>query len=203
MIAAQAVLGGRVFRVPDAELGELRRRIERLDRRARKLGAAPIRLLDTGERDGTASFVVLCGQAPRLAGWTLAAIVSHRDHQTSLRPVGIAGENLHAARFAEAALRALRVAPPARRNLRRHPRTHRGGAPGRVGCVRDFVGGHDPERACRQAEYLALAHRALSDVDEAARRARVTSARRTAGSERGGPAPTTSANSTAIDEFAP
>ena len=25
------------------------------------------------------------------------------------------------------------------------------------GCLRDFLGGHDPERACRQAEYLALA----------------------------------------------
>ena len=201
VIAAQAVLGGRVFRVPDAELGELRRRIERLDRRARKLGAAPIRLLDTGERDGTASFVVLCGKAPRLAGWTLAAIVSHRDHQTSLRPVGIAGEYLHAARFAGA-----RCEHCGLRRQRAETFVVTRERTGEViqvgsGCVRDFVGGHDPERACRQAEDLALAHRALSDVDDVDRPA--TSARGENGERTADRAPTASPKSITIDEFAP
>ena len=183
VIAAQAVLGGRVFRVPDAELGELRRRIERLDRRARKLGAAPIRLLDTGERDGTASFVVLCGQAPRLAGWTLAAIVSHRDHRRSCARSGSPVRTSHAARFAEAALRALRVAPPARRDLRRHPRTHRGGAPGRVG-VRARL-----RRWPRPRTRLPPGRVPRPGSPRALRRRRggrrpATSARRAAGSER-------------------
>ena len=191
-----------MFRVPDAELGELRRRIERLDRRARKLGAAPIRLLDTGERDGTASFVVLCGRAPRLAGWTLAAIVSHRDHQTSLRPVGIAGENLHAARFAEA-----RCEHCGLRRQRAETFVVTRERTGEVrqvgsGCVRDFVGGHDPERACRQAEYLALAHRALSDVDEVGR-ARRRALAATAGTERAAQRRPRQRTSTAIDGFAP
>lgn len=36
------------------------------------------------------------------------------------------------------------------------------------GCLRDFVGGHDPDRACRQAEYLALARGALERADRPA-----------------------------------
>jgi hypothetical protein len=168
---AQERLGGRVFRVPDAQLRELTRRVERLDRRARKLGTGPIRLLDTGERDATASFVVLSGQPPRMAGWTVAAIVSHRDRPSSLRPVGTAGEGLAAARFAEPCCEHCGL-------RRRRAKTfvvvrEKTGEVRQVGsrCVRDFVGGHDPERACRQAEYLSLARRAVSDSEQRAPRA--------------------------------
>src|ERR1700727_1856292 len=48
---AQAALGGRVFRVPISALADLRHRIEMLDRRASRLGVAPIRLVDMSERE--------------------------------------------------------------------------------------------------------------------------------------------------------
>jgi hypothetical protein len=189
--AAQARLGGRVFRVPDAQLGELTRRVERLDRRARKLGTGPIRLLDTGERDATASFVVLSGQAPRLAGWTVAAIVSHRDRPSILRPVGTAGEGLAAARFAEPCCEHCGL-----RRRRAETFVVVRQTTGEVrqvgsGCVRDFVGGHDPERACRQAEYLSLARRAVSDSEQRGRRASAPD-----------PVPATTQDKKSIDRFA-
>ena len=31
-----------------------------------------------------------------------------------------------------------------------------------TGCLRDFLGGHDPERLCRQAEYVLLARQSLA-----------------------------------------
>jgi len=73
---AQEVFAGRVCRIPTQALAERRRQIERLDRRARRLGAGSIRLHETGEIDDGPAFVVLRGRAPVLAGWTLAAIVA-------------------------------------------------------------------------------------------------------------------------------
>jgi hypothetical protein len=40
------------------------------------------------------------------------------------------------------------------------------------GCLRDFLGGHDPDRACRYAEYLALARTTIADAERAAAPAR-------------------------------
>ena len=37
------------------------------------------------------------------------------------------------------------------------------------GCLRDFLGGHDPDRACRQAEYLALARGELKAAEDTTR----------------------------------
>jgi len=67
---AQEAFGGRMFRIPAETLGELTRRIDQLDRRARKLSTGSIRLHDTGETDPDGrTFLVLCGEAPVLAGW--------------------------------------------------------------------------------------------------------------------------------------
>ena len=38
-------------------------------------------------------------------------------------------------------------------------------------CLRDFLDGHDPQRLCRQAEYLRLADDALRDAAHDSRRA--------------------------------
>jgi hypothetical protein len=40
------------------------------------------------------------------------------------------------------------------------------------GCLRDFVGDHDPDRACRQAEYVALARTTVADAARSANRSR-------------------------------
>ena len=103
--AAQAKesLGGRAFRVRLEALEQLQRRIEALGRRAHRLGMEPLMLLDTGERDVHGhAFVVLQGRAPVLAGWTLAAIVDHRDGHPTVRPVSEQGERLAPDVFASA-----------------------------------------------------------------------------------------------------
>ena len=127
-------LGGRVFPARSDALEQLQRRIEALGRRARRIGVGPVRLLDTGERDaGGHAFVVLRGRAPVLAGWTLAAIVDHRDGRATVRPAGEQGEHLAPRHVHRRDLRALRAAPPAHPDVRRRAPAHRRGAPGRVG----------------------------------------------------------------------
>jgi hypothetical protein len=162
--AGQASLGGRVFRVPIVTLGELRRRIEQLDRRARRLGTAAIELSDVaGVGSDGRTFVVLTGRAPVLAGWWLVAIVEHRDGQATLRPVSEFAEGLAISKFA---------APRCEHCCVRRRRVEtfivlrpESGEIRQVGsgCLRDFLGGHDPDRMCRQAEYMALARAAVAD----------------------------------------
>jgi hypothetical protein len=148
----------------------LRHRIEALDRRAAKLGTAPIRLWDTGERDSADhAFVVLQGTAPVLAGWALAAIVEHRDGAANVRAVNELGARLDPEAF--------RTAWCEHCGLRRHRKAtfvvvrEDSGELRQVGsgCLRDFLGGHDPERACRQAEYLALARDELKVAENRTR----------------------------------
>ncbi len=150
--------GGRVFRVRPEALEQLQRRIEALGRRARRIGVEPVRLIDTGERDADGhAFVVLRGRAPVLAGWTLAAIVDHRDGGATVRPAGEQGELLTPGAFAIAICDHCGLR---RRRARTYVVVHAESAEVRQvgsGCLRDFLGGHDPERACRRAEHLALA----------------------------------------------
>src|SRR3954452_17771786 len=77
----------RTFRVRVENLPALRERIERIDRRARRLGTGPVQLVDTGRRQAGRAVVVLCGHVPRLEGWRIAAVVSHREADAALRPV--------------------------------------------------------------------------------------------------------------------
>ena len=60
-------------------------------------------MIDTGEPDADGhALVVLRGRAPVLAGWTLAAIVYHRDGVATVRPAGEQGERLATGAFAAA-----------------------------------------------------------------------------------------------------
>jgi hypothetical protein len=167
---AQAALGGRVFRIPTEMLGPLRHRIEALDRRAAKLGTAAIRLSDTGERDSAGhAFVVLQGTAPVLAGWALAAIAEHRDGAATVRAVSELGARLDSAAFQSAWCEHCRLR---RRRKATFVVVHLDSSELRQvgsGCLRDFLGGHDPDRACRQAEYLALARDELKRAENMTR----------------------------------
>ena len=168
---AQTALGGRVFRVPSEALAPLRARIATLDRRAGRLGVAPIRLAYMGERDGDGhAFVVLQGSAPVLAGWALAAIVAHRSGGGTVRAVGELGERLDPQAFESpwcehCGLRRRRTETFVVVHVDRGEIRQVGS-----GCLRDFLGGDDPERACRQAEYLALARTHLKGAESTARR---------------------------------
>ena len=153
---------GRAFRVAPDALEQLQRRIQALGARARRIGMEPVRLIDTGERDASGrALVVLSGRAPVLAGWTLAAIVDHRDGRATVRPVGEQRDTLAPGAFAAAICEHCGLR---RRRTRTYVVVHT--ASGEVrqvgsGCLRAFLGGPDPERACRQAEHLAAARAEL------------------------------------------
>jgi hypothetical protein len=153
---------GGTFRVQEDNLPALRLRVERLGRRAERLGTAPLVLRDTGRRDGQHAFYVLEGEPPTLAGWTLAAIVDHRDSAPTIRVVCSEAPRLDLTRFGEprcdhCQLRRQRVET----YVLWHAASDRLRQVG-TGCMRDFLDGHDPERLCRQAEYVLLARQALN-----------------------------------------
>jgi hypothetical protein len=150
------------FRVRVENLPALLERIERIDRRARRLGTGPVLLIDTGRRHAGRAIVVLQGDVPRLEGWRVAAVVRHRGADADLRPVpGVPAVPLSSARWRVARCDHCRVA----RNRKETFLLIRDsdGALRQVGssCLRDFLG-HDPERLCRQAEYLLFAEAELS-----------------------------------------
>ena len=61
-----------MFRIPEEALGDLRERIGRLDRRASRLGTAPIGPYETGASEPDRhTFVVLHRAAQLLDGWQL------------------------------------------------------------------------------------------------------------------------------------
>ena len=153
-------LGG-TFRVLEENLPALRLRVEQLGRRSDRLGTAPLVLRDTGRRDGQHAFAVLEGEPPTLVGWTLAAIVDHRESAPTIRVVCSAAPRLDLTRFGEPRcdhchLRRRR----AETFVLWHAASDRLRQVG-TGCMRDFLDGHDPERLCRQAEYVLLARQAL------------------------------------------
>ena len=165
----QAALGGRVYRVRTAALADLRTAIERLDRRAARLGTGPIALRQVAAHDSH-TLVVLSGRPPVLAGWSLAAIVEHRERGSALRPVNEHGERLSERDFAEPRCE---HCDARRRRVETFVVVHAStGSTRQVGsnCLRDFLGGNDPDRACRQAEYLAAARETLSDAERPASR---------------------------------
>ena len=153
---------GRVFRVAPEGLEQLQRRIQALGRRARRIGVEPVRLIDTGARDaGGHALVLLSGRAPVLAGWTLVAIVEHREGHATVRPVGEHGDLLAAGVFAVAICEHCGLR---RRRTRTYVVVHADSGEVRQvgsGCLRDFLGGPDPVRACRHAQLLATARAEL------------------------------------------
>ena len=159
---AEQVSGVTTFRVLRRNLPELNVRIARLARRAERLGTAPLALRDIGGADRKHALVVLEGEAPALAGWTLAAIVDHRDGEPRLRVTSSAAPALDPGRFRETRCDHCRLR---RRRVETYVVWHAGTQRLRqvgTGCLRDFLGGHDPERLCRQAEYVLLARESIA-----------------------------------------
>jgi len=155
---------GRCFWVLERNLLELARRIAALARRAQRLGTGPIAVRATGERRGELVRVVLAGEPPALAGWMLIAAVDHRGPVPRLRFVSASASALDPRRFAEAhcdhcGLRRRRTAT----YVLWHAATSRVRQVGSR-CLPDLLDGHDPQRLCRQAQYLLLAEKTLRDA---------------------------------------
>jgi hypothetical protein len=154
----------RRFWVLERNLPELDRRIATLARRGERLGTGPIALCDTGERRGELARVVLEGEPPALAGWTLIAVIDHRVPAPRLRFVSPIAAAPDPRRFAEASCDHCGLG---RRRSTTYVLWH--AASSRVQqvgsrCLSHFLDGHDPQRLCRQAEYLTLAEQTLRDA---------------------------------------
>ena len=150
------------FRVLRRNLPELQARIGSLARRAERLGTSPLVLRETGQGDDQHVLVVLEGEPPALAGWTLAAVVDHRGEDAWLRVVSSQAPPLDPRRFRSprcdhCGLRRRRVET----FVVWHAISQRLRQVG-TGCLRDFLGGHDSERWCHQAEYVLLARESLA-----------------------------------------
>jgi hypothetical protein len=154
----------RDFWVLERNLPELARRIAALARRAQRLGTGPIAVRATGERRGELARVVLAGEPPALAGWILIATVDHRGPAPRLRFVSPRASALDPRRFAEShcdhcGLRRRRTTTYVLWHAAT-ARVHQVGSR----CLPDLLDGHDPQRLCRQAEYVTLAEQTLRNA---------------------------------------
>ncbi len=175
--AAQAAIGGRVFRVVRFNLDSLTKRVEKINRRAVKLGVEPIILTVTDEsfdreviENGKVKevisyvFVVLSQNTVKLNGYQFAATIEHDEDGNVVRTVpGVEGDFI---RF--------RTAPALCEHcntIRRRNDTfvvlHEDGHTKQVGrnCLVDFLGS-DAMRAAQVAEWMIE----LEDAAESAER---------------------------------
>jgi hypothetical protein len=163
--AGQRGMGGAVFRIPRAALPDVERRIEALNRRACRLGCPPIALhTQIDDRDQAWVYAVAVGEAPVLAGWRLIAIVEHHATGATVHLVDRRGEHLDPRAVAVARCDHCQLT---RRRTKTYVVAH--GASGerrRVGsgCLRDFLGGHDPVRMLRHAEHMSTTHATLQRI---------------------------------------
>jgi hypothetical protein len=99
--------GNPVYRIPEGNLGALAARIEKLNRRAKKLGMEPLILTETGEEFETLRkptghvdlsgrplyteyqvryvLATVAGKCPKVNGWTFAATIAHDEAGNILR----------------------------------------------------------------------------------------------------------------------
>lgn len=171
--AAEQSVGGKVFRVPAVNLPELQKQIERINKRAAKIDAVPVELVEASrehvestkhDADGEEFkvytefvYVVLYGETPRVAGFEFVATLEHDDAGTLVRRVPTFGDD-------EFDLTEYRTAEP----ICEHCQTKRKrkdtyvvrnaetGETRQVGrqCLKDYTGAHNPEQVARFAEYL-------------------------------------------------
>lgn len=167
----------RTFKIPAQNMGALKTRLDRLARRADKLGCAPITLevveqiTETrkitdeiagvlGERVVEFSIVRVHGEAPKIAGWTFAATIQHTEAGNILR--AITDDDLAAFRTVGSDCDHCN-----KKIARRDTFVLRGddGALRQVGrnCLADFLGHEDPAHAAAFAQLLADA---LDGMDE-------------------------------------
>jgi hypothetical protein len=99
--ALREAVGGAVFRVVDTKLDELATRIEKLNKKAAKLGTEPIALTVSNEHDQHVfkedgverivdyTFVTVNGETPMIAGWVFVATLDHDADEGADMGVGI------------------------------------------------------------------------------------------------------------------
>lgn len=167
------------FSVPVVNLARLTAKVERLARRAVRLGC-PAPVITVGERhsermqrsDGEKFWVefaavTVSGEAPRIGGWTFAATVDHDGEENIIRGVGgrAKGEEAGYPVKYRTALPACDHCHTERKRAETFLLLSDGGEWKQIGrsCLRDFLGHSDPSQIAAAAELLAEAMEEASD----------------------------------------
>ena len=137
---------GRVFWVLGAQPGRTERRVERLARRAERLGTGPLALPTPAGATATGRASCWRGRRPRSPAGRSPPWSS--DSGAGLDSSSRAAGRDWTPALCRAALRSLPAAAPPRGDVRRVARATRRLRQVGSGCLRDFLGGHDPRAAC-------------------------------------------------------
>lgn len=166
---AQAEVGGEVFRIPEQNIAALIEKIEKLNKRARKLDVAEVeyRLLDTievkaretdqGDTFKVYQFVAVRGISPRLAGWRFVATLEHDENGVILRKLPTFEGEADLTPYRDATPENCDHCHTRRRRNDTYIVQHESGELKQVGsnCLTDFLGSRSPQQIARWMEYLA------------------------------------------------
>lgn len=168
------------YAIPEANLPTFNRRIEKLNKRARKLGVPEIQVEQIGiedrkvNKDSSATyrviFVKVFGAAPKIAGWTFIATIHPVSDENGaligneVRPVP--GQEIPA-QYRNATLHCDHCHTDRRRNDVFVVRNEAGETK-QIGrnCLRDFLGHTNPEMYAALAEMIRDAHDFAEDSEE-------------------------------------
>lgn len=173
----QSLVGGKVFLIPEYNVSILAEKLDKLNKRAAKLGVEPVGFTphETVEKNlGTKNkpewvvfqHVAVRGTSPKLAGWQFAATLEHDENGVIVRRLPALAESVN--------LHAFRTADPTNcdqcHQRRRRTDTYvvyhvTSGALKQVGssCLKDFLGGQSPERI---ASWLTFVADLLDDLED-------------------------------------
>ncbi len=158
----------KVYRIAESNLAHLKNALVALNKKAAKLGAPAIELTLTGEhqdetiRDEITNevkyvrrfvFATVSGEAPKINGWSLAAVVEHTEGGNLLRKAP--GCSVELNQFREGAQHCDHC-KQARVRRDTFVVIHDDGALKMVGsnCIKDFLGHKDPAALARMAELV-------------------------------------------------
>lgn len=175
----QAALGGTPYRVPNQNITALQARIEKLNKRATKIGTEPVALTITSETEETTyktiqgkkmliewTYLILTGKAPVIEGFQFMASLDHTVAQglenalVTINRVPFQGAELEAidlSAYRTAENRCDHCGFQRQRNQTYVLYEIATAKTIQVGstCLRDFTGANNPERIARYAEFLA------------------------------------------------
>lgn len=160
------------FNILDRNMEELENRIAKINKRARKIGAEELTLLNFGQEDIEDGHgirrvyqVMLVGDPPIINGWKFIATLNHiKEVGTIVRPLpGIEVDEKY--RTGDP------VCEHCLKNRRRRDTyllQHESGAIKQVGkmCLADFTGSNSPGKICSYAELYTLATEAMRQVSQ-------------------------------------
>ncbi len=160
------------YKIPDRNLDKLKAKIEKLARKAAKLGTAKIELIILGSEDvedhdlvQRVYTVTITGETPRLGGWRLVAKLEHLGGGNLMRT--LPGEDQLPEQFRE-------IGPNCEYCQTRRDRKdtyvvgHDDGRYQQVGstCLKDFTGHVNPEAVTQAAEYIWSAIEACEQAED-------------------------------------